>query len=251
MFVVAGDYSQQPYFIPGLDRLSPGTFDSQVAYWEEKYLRVLLGNLFYDALASGYNSISSIPVYDPTNAYQIGDQAIYVSANNADIYTCIQGCTGSQPDINPTYWTKQPVNRWVRFIYGDTYLYYNRPQKWYGMKRIVRPLIYYLWVRYNYDSPGVAGNAQQNTENATVISFAKRLKDAWNEYAELAAGDWPNVFDDATQLWPELENSLYGYLFLTDSTWADLVVPYTGFASFRAYLAYSFVYPGKSNVFGI
>ncbi len=82
------------------------------------------------------------------------------------------------------------------------------------------------------------------------MSPAIRIARAMNEYASLCAGDFPNVIDWSYMIWPELENSLFGYLYLNSETWDDLVVDETG-VTFKAYLAYNFVYPGYTNVFGL
>lgn len=248
MFAVAKDFDRLPYNLTNLDKLSAGVFDDFVSYNEEKHLRELLGSLFYDALATAYAALPQ--VYVPATAYAINDLVVFVANNVADIYINIQAGTGKTPSTNPLYWTKQPVNRWVRLIYGDMYTYYQRPQKWYGMKRLVVPLIYALRTAFEYDNQGSNGISVANKENSTVVSPATRITRALNEYANLCAGDFPNVIDWSYMIWPELENSLFGYLYLTSDTWNDLVVDQPG-GDFKAYLAYSFVYPGLTNVYGL
>lgn len=251
MFVVAADFNRLPYNLTGLDKISSGTFDDFVSYNEEKYLRELLGNLFYDQLATNFALFPS--VYNPATAYTSGQKTVFVSANVANVYLCIADGTGQQPDNHPVTWTVQPNDaslRWARLVYGDMYTYYLRPQKWYGMKRLVVPLIYGLRTKYEYDNQTAQGVVVGKNENSTPISPAVRIARAMNEYASLCAGDFPNVIDWSYLIWPELENSLFGYLYLNSATWDDLVVAQPG-GDFKAYLAYSFCYPGRTNVFGI
>lgn len=248
MFVAKSDFNRQPYNLTGLDDVSAGTFDDFVSYNEEKFLRELLGNLFYDALATAFSSLPA--VYVSTQAYALDALVVYVNENVADIYKCIQAGTGKTPSSEPAYWQKQPVDRWARLVYGDTYLYYQRVQKWYGMKRLVVPLIYALKTKYDFDNQTSQGVVIPKNENSTTISPAVRIARAMNEYADLCAGDFPDRIDWTFPMWPDLENSLFGYLYLADGTWDDLFVNYPG-QSMKAYLAYSFTYPGKTNVFGI
>lgn len=246
MFVTEDDFLRQPFSL-NLDGLDAGEFQDFVDYHEEENLRKLLGNLFYDDLANG---IKGKPALYKTDNYSVGDRVIYVSGNVADIYQC----TVANPDKLPTdtgFWAKQPVDRWVRLQYGDMYLYYGRPQRWYGMARLCVRLIYSLWLKYSYDKVTQGGAVMQQNENSVTISPSVRIARAWNEYCRLCAGDFPNVIDPNYIMWPELENSLFGYLYMNDSTWDDLTINYPAFVSFRAYLAYSFNYPGKTNVFGI
>ena len=107
-----------------------------------------------------------------------------------------------------------------------------------------------MWTKYTYDAQTSQGVVVGKTENADTVSPAQRIARAMNRYAELCAGDWPDVIDWHYLVCPELENSLFGYLYINSTTWNDLVVSIPG-GDFRAYLAYSFVYPGKTNVFGI
>lgn len=251
MFVVASDFNRLPFNLTGLNKVG-ADFADFVTYYEEENLRELLGNTFYDALAAAFVSIPL--VFDVAHAYLVGDKVVYVSGNVADIYICIQNGTGQNPVTAPLYWTIQPNDaskRWARLVFGDVYLYYNRPQKWYGMNRLVVPLIYALWTKYTYDNQTTMGVATSKKENSVVVSPAPRIARAMNKYADLCAGDWPDILNPAAVIWPELENSLFGYLYLNSATWDNLVGPSMGFNDFKSYLAYSFVYPGYTNSYGI
>lgn len=248
MFVVASDFNRLPYNLTGIDKAGIG-FADFVEYNEEESFRELFGNLFYDALATAFPALPA--VYVAATSYTVGQQIVFVNANVADTYTCIQDGTGQTPSSSPLYWTKNAVNRWARLVYGDMFAYYGRPQKWYGMKRLTVPLIYALWTKFTYDNQTSIGVSTAKKENSVVISPSVRIARAMNKYADLCAGDWPNILDPRAILWPELENSLFGYLYLNSATWDDLVGPNMGFNDFKSYLAYSFVYPGYTNSFGV
>lgn len=247
MFVVAEDFNRLPFNISGLNDLSPNVFDDFVSYHEEEQLRKLFGNLFYDSFVDG---LVGLPGEYASGTYAIDQLVVYVDGNVADIYKSLANSNTALP-TDASKWEKQPLNRWVRLKFGDEYLYYNRPQKWYGMKRLVVPLIYSLWIKWTYDNQTANGLVVTANENSTTVSPANRIARAWNKYAELCAKDFPNVVNPDYLVWPELENSLFGYLYLNSDRFDDLVVNYSGFNTFRAYLAYSFQYPGKTNVFGI
>lgn len=245
MFVTASDFDRLPFNLTGLDQLTVGVFDDFVLYNEEERLRELLGNKFYDAFVAGLALLPA--VYDVGVTYNLND--LVVSGSN--IYKSLQGANTGNAVTNGVWWAVQPANRWLRLREGDTYQYYNRPQKWYGMNRLVVPMIYSLWTKYTYDSQTAAGIVVSKNENSNTVTPAVRIARAWNKYARLCAGDWPQVIDWRYMIWPELENSLFGYLYMTADVWDDLFVGDVGFGSMRAYLAYSFAYPSKTNVFGI
>lgn len=279
MFVVASDFNRSPFQIVGLDELTqtvpgvPGTFDDFVAYHEEEKMRLLLGNLFYDAFVTGLKSLpgfgTTLGLFNNNNSYSVGSYCVYVSQNFANasinnqaiLYQSLTNSNlGNQPDISPSSWQAQPYNRWVALMWGDNYYYYGRPQKWYGMNRLVVPMIHALWLKWNYYSLSKSGMVVPSNENSDVVSPSALIRFSWNKFARLCAGDFPSVFDADWLVFPELENSLYGYLYLntvdkmnnaSNTIYEDLIVGIPGFTSFRAYLAYSFNYPGKSNEFGI
>lgn len=245
MFVVSADFNRLPFNISGIAKVGQTDFSDFVNYYEEKKLRELLGNKFYDAMVTGVTALP--PVYDAAHAYNLND----LVTSGGDIYKSLQAVNTGHLVTDVVWWAVQPVNRWLRLREGDGYLYYNRPQKWYGMKRLVTPLIYSLWTKYTYDNQTAQGVVVSKNENSVTVSPAVRIARAMNEYARLCAGDWPNVVSWENVIWPELENSLFGYLYMSPDTWDDLFVGDVGFGSLRAYLAYSFQYPGKTNVFGL
>jgi hypothetical protein len=232
MFVATQDFDQLPFNLSGLSDLSAGVFDSFVSYNEEEKLRDLLGSLFYDALVAGFNSL---PALYQSGTYHIGDKAVYVTANQADIYESTENGNTSLPS-DATKWEKQPFNRWARLVYGDTYLYDDRLKKWYGMNRMVVPLIYSLWTKYTFDNQTGSGIVVAAKENATVISPNRRIIRGWNKFAELAGSHC------------EVQNTLYGFLYYSEYFNDDVAASYHDMSS---YLSYEFCSPGYMNNFGL
>jgi hypothetical protein len=232
MFVATQDFDQLPFNLSGLSDLSAGVFDSFVSYNEEEKLRDLLGSLFYDALVAGFNSL---PALYQSGTYPIDDLVIYVADNKADIYKSLENSNTALP-TDATKWEKQPLNRWARLVYGDTYLYDDRLKKWYGMNRMVVPLIYSLWTKYTFDNQTGSGIVVAAKENATVISPNRRIICGWNKFAELAGSHC------------EVQNTLYGFLYYSEYFNVDVAASYNDMSS---YLSYEFCSPGYMNNFGL
>jgi hypothetical protein len=232
MFVATQDFDQLPFNLSGLSDLSAGVFDSFVSYNEEEKLRDLLGGLFYDALVAGFNEL---PALYQSGTYPIDELVIYVADNKADIYKSLENSNTSLP-TDATKWEKQPLNRWARLVYGDTYLYDDRLKKWYGMNRMVVPLIYSLWTKYTFDNQTGSGIVVAAKENATVISPNRRIIRGWNKFAELAGSHC------------EVQNTLYGFLYYSEYFNDDVAASYHDMSS---YLSYEFCSPGYMNNFGL
>jgi hypothetical protein len=231
MFVVAQDFDRLPYNLI-LDSLSDGVFDDFVNYHEEEQLRKLLGNLFYDSMVTG---VKALPNVYQAGTFVINDLVVFVSNNKADIYKSLVNSNTSLP-TDATKWEKQPLNRWARLVYGDAYDYYNHPQKWYGLNRLVKPLIYSLFTRYNYDTQIGSGVVVSLKENSSVISPNQRIIRGWNEYSELAGNHC------------KVENTLFGFLYYSLYFDSDVSVKYTNMTT---YLSYEFCNEGKINSMGL
>lgn len=232
MFVAVQDFDRLPFNLSGLADLSAGTFNDFVNYHEEEKLRKLLGSLFYNSIVAGFNSL---PALYATGEYDLNDLVVYVNDDKADIYKSLV-ITNTFIPTDATKWEKQPLNRWARLVYGDTYLYDDRLKKWYGMNRMVVPLIYSLWTKYTYDAQTSTGILVASKENSSVISPNQRIIRGWNKYSELA-GDHCDV-----------ENTLYGFLYYSEY-FNDDVAP--SFNDMSSYLSYEFNSPGYMNNFGL
>ena len=234
MFVVAQDYNRLPYNLQ-IETDQSTIFQDFVNYHEEERLRKLLGNLFYDSMVAGYHALPALWIAANGTGYSIGNQVVYVVDNKADIYTSIANTNLLLPS-NVAGWTKQPFNRWARLVYGDTYEYTGYPQKWYGMNRLVKPLIYSLWTAYNYDTQLGTGVVVSLKENSKVISPMQRIVRGWNEFAK-----WAGDYD-------ELENTFFGFLYYCEYFDSDVKPKYQ---DFKNYISYEFCKPEDMNTMGI
>lgn len=230
MFVVAQDFNRLPYNLM-IESANESTFQDFVNYHEEERLRKLLGNLFYDSMVTGFNAL---PAVYSEGTYTIDQLVIYVSASKADIYKSLENDNTALP-TDATKWEKQPLNRWARLVYGDTYEYFDHEQKWYGMNRLVKPLIYSLWTEYNYDAQLNSGVVVSTKENSSVISPNQRIIRGWNEFANWAGSNC------------DVENTLFGFLYYCGYFDDDVV----GYSDMKNYLSFQFCDPGKMNLFDL
>lgn len=247
MFVTAEDFDLQPYNIPNLDKVEDN-FASFIDREEEKRLRKLFGNMFYDAFVAGLAALP--PQWEQTitpDGYDLNDLVV----NGSNIYKSLTADNVALTS-DVASWEVQAANRWLLLREGGAYLYYNRPQKWYGMKRLVTPLIYAMWVRYDvHRLTGMGVVASMKSENANTVGVAQTIVQAYNEYSDFAVGDCyvSDFLFPVRRLWPELENSLFGYLYINSADFDDVVA--SAFSDFKSYLIYSFIHPGKMNAFGL
>lgn len=250
MFVTAADFNLQPYNFPNLDKV-PTNFAAFIAQEEERNLRELMGNILYDEFVKQVPLLPSSWVSNNTPGYAINDLVVYGS----DIYkSLVVDNLGVIPDSDGTKWELQLANRWLKLMVGDNYLWDTVKQKWYGMKELVKPLIYALWLRDQInDNVSAAGVVQAETENSKVVGSGIRFGRAFNRYSELAVGMLPSRVISNLGYWNRsesyLKNSLFGYLWENSTDFDDLVTDTPAYQTFQNYLSSEFQNPGKVDLF--
>jgi hypothetical protein len=261
MFVVAEDFDFGDFILVGLDKLDAGEFDFFVNQKEEENLRKLLGNLLYDAFVDGLNVLEPNDVkagdliqYVALGQYQPGDEVIYIVKNVADIYACILETDGTQLPTDTNHWTKQVANRWIRLKWGDSFTYNLMPEKWYGFKTMVIPMIYSLWISRTFRTQTSSGMIVQANENSTTVSPNDEIIRGWNKYSELSGGSDARliVYDDwFYSNWGVIKNTLFGYIYCKSTDFDDLIAG-TNFNYFKAYLGSGQYHnPGRMNLFDL
>lgn len=249
MFVVASDFDRQPFNLIGLSTLDAGEFDDFVSYHEEENLREVLGNLFWNAMIDGLAELDEDLDLFVAGNYLVDNEVVYLVDDVADVYICIQETTGQLP-TDTDYWTKQDPNRWVRLKWGDSFVYNNSvPQKWWGFNRIIVPLIYSLWTKFNADKPTASGTVVLAKENSNTISPNDRIIRGWNKYSYLIGGE--NARLGNFEIWfnanyQQIKDTLFGYLYCKSTDFDDLVST-TNLSSFKSYLSCEFKSPGRMN----
>lgn len=237
MFVTPQDFIDLPYNLPKMtDAPTQAALTAFINRNEPIELRRVLGGNFYNSMVTG---IKALPAsYVQATVYGIGAQVLFGS----DIYTSLTiGNVGNQPDINPLSWAIQPANRWAKLSIGTDYLDINgATENWAGMKELVRPMIYGLWLRDDIDtSVQSSGVIQQTSENAKAITSAIRFSDALENYCLLVGGECQSEVD-----------TLYNYLYNNSALFDDIPTPIPMLGSdFKNYLKVYFTNPGFTNDF--
>lgn len=72
--------------------------------------------------------------------------------------------------------------QWDKLINGESYLVDNVGYRWVGLKSILKPYIWFHWVRENHELLTDSGTVQLAEENATRISPKRKLCRAYNDF---------------------------------------------------------------------
>lgn len=240
MFVVAADFDTPPFNLPSLDTVV-NTFPDFVEEQEASELSKVFGNLFYDAFIAGLALLPADWVQTVTpNGYDINDLVV----SGSDIYKSLAADNVALVS-DAAKWEIQPVNRWLKLKIGAAYSYQNYPYKWVGMKDLVKPMIYSLWIRTQqkrFTGTGAVVDSNENSENVSAGDF---IVDGWNTYCRVAQG-WTRGGWGAMSV----KDCLYGYLYVNASTFNDLVSG-TAYSDFLGYLLREFCPPHRQNVFDL
>lgn len=234
------DFNQIPYNIPDAEVTSPdGTIvdNTQLTNYinskVEDVLIKLLGVSIYDSFVSGIDALPS--AWATVTVYAIDDEVLF---NNFVWKSLVAANTGNSP-VEGVNWTKVE-NKWL--MLRDGVRYYSDPSwVWGGMKKLLIPYIYALWLRDTHDDHTKVGVVIRTAENATVISPAKRISRAYNEFASTAGSFYYQ------------RNTLFGYLMYAQTELEHFTDLYDNvvYETFGEYLRKSFQVPGSMNYFNI
>lgn len=101
-----------------------------------------------------------------------------------------------------------PEEKWQKLLDGAEYTYNGITYEWKGMRKLLRPFIFSMWLRDNYDNYNETGVSVAKVENAEMISPALRIVQAWNKFYGMA-GDSTKCYTSKTY---NHKNTLYGFL---------------------------------------
>lgn len=237
MFVTPQDFIDLPYNLPKMTETATITaMNKFITRNEKSELRLVLGTTFYNALVAGVNNL---PAVYAAQSYMTGATVLYGS----DIYISLVDNNNVVPGTDVLKWQPQPSNRWAKLLVGEDYEDINSAEEnWCGMKELVKPLIYGLWLRDSIDtSVQGSGVIQQTSENATNVTSAIRFSDALQVYSD-KVGKIENCEED----------TLYNYLYTKSTDFDDIVQNISLVnGSFKSYLNYYFQNPGFVNDFDI
>ena len=201
MFCTPSDFNIPPYSIPNLN-LVINTFQQYIDEHEAAILKKLLGVQFYNEAIAGHNAL---PPAWKNGPYNVGDRVLYLN----DTYEAIQDHNNKPPNISPTFWLFIEHNIWADLGQGSTFTFtfscsniqgQSVQGEWLGIKDMLKPFIYYSWLRDSFDNYTGIGVVQANAENSTVERPARRLVDAYNEFSKKAVTmhefiEWSNTPD--------------------------------------------------------
>lgn len=233
MFLTAQDFTIIPFNLTNLSEND--SFATFVTQAEEKYLREVLGNLFYDAFITGLPAYT----YSATVATVIGRQYAYGN----DIWEALTITTGVTPVEGANWTLAEEDNRWLLLKNGANYDYENARYKWVGIKEMLKPLVHSLWMEANYIHMQNTGATIPAYQNGTYVHPIDRINKHWNLFQEAACGKYAGDYSF------NVSDSLYGYLYVNAATYDDDVAP--NFNSFRDYLIHCFSNPGRKNIFDL
>lgn len=223
MFVTLSDFLVKPMIIPATDDNRTG-LESFLSDEEKSLLKKLLGVTFYNLFVEAYNELPED--WSATANYNVDDEVVY----GMDIYKSIQAGANKVPPDEPLFWEVQPVNKWLRLITGDVYQVNGFSNYWMGMKELLKPALFSLYLEEYATNQTGMGLTVPNVENADVVSPADKICKFWNTYVDSVFG---NIDSDNDK------NSLYGYLVYVKAQF-DNDVEDAGYSTFQQYLDLNF-----------
>jgi len=235
MFVTYADYEVAPLNLQGLDKVN-NSFADFVTEQEEDNLKKLFGVRLWTAFKAG---IAALPAaWAVATAYIIGNTVTHSNK----VWIALQDSTGVVPGTDPLTW-EDTENKWIALKVGAEYTYNDIRYEWVGMNKMVRPMIYSLWMRHVVsDQVSSIGTVKGKSENADMTTSNVRMNRAWNSYNALAAGGFKPPFAGVV-------NSLYGYLLTNASEFDSDVAP--EYDEFTQYLSNEFTTPGRQSIFDV
>lgn len=131
-----------------------------------------------------------------------------------------------------------PAERWKAIRDGGNYNYLGRVYKWQGLKKALKPYIYAMWLRDNYDSDTGVGVVVADAENSVQISPNRRICRGYNTFSS-------HIGNLCNQ-----KHNLYGFLYNSGVTYNADVAEF-GYGDFQEYLRCEFKDPGTMNPFNL
>lgn len=228
MFVVATDFDVIPYAIPNLT--GNNSFPVYVNREEEKILKSLFGKTFYDSFI---DALESTPEWVSTEATVIGKNYAYGN----DVWEALTVQTGTAPVAGVNWALVEEDNKWLKLKNGADYVIIEKTYEWVGMKKLLIPYIFAMWLRDTFDNNSGIGVVVAKGENSKVINPGNRISRTFNEFSRLAGGCH------------EMKNTLYGFL-KQEGTLGTFDETFDeSFETFGAYLDFVWKDPGRMNTF--
>jgi hypothetical protein len=241
MFVTAQQFDVAPYNIPNLQEDLLTAFNSYVEQEEEKMLRTLLGDMFYEAFIEALNNLPDAWVNNNNPGYGIGAQVTY----GVDVWESLTlNNLNNVPEVGANWQLIEAGNRWLKLAVGTKYTVSAKTRTWVGMAEMLKPFIYAQWTETNTDNNTGIGMVVAEAENSSVISPTVRICRAWNEFADMTV-DQDFIRYNFLRV---TKGNLYDYLYYSADVYVNVIN--TEYDTTQEYLYHNFIYPGKRNTFG-
>ena len=185
MFLTADDFNLIPYAIPNLSLVS-NSFQDYVDDCERVTLKKLLGvELYYEFI----EALENMPdEWDATITYGIGTRVVY----GYDIWESNADSVGEIPAVGGAWTLIEEDNKWLMLRDGGTFTWRETccqgdyATEWLGVADMLKPYVFYSWLRDTWDNHSGIGVVVSNAENAEKIAPARRLVDAYTAFSEKA-----------------------------------------------------------------
>lgn len=241
MFVTADDYDVPPFVLMNLKDVgnegSTGepyqAFVSFINEQEEIALRELLGHTLYEAFVAFLGTLTD---YDLDTATTVN--SLYAKGN--DVWKALISTTNTPPAVGANWVLVEENNRWLLLKNGSDYQNQNeKPRKWKGMKAMLKPLLYGLWIGTDQSRATGVGVVVNDNENSSVVNAGQEITKGQNMFMVVAGR---NEYE---------QNSLYQYLFLSEDVYLDAVQAIEDVDDIKQYIVENFCPPEFQNEFDL
>lgn len=211
MFVTSADFTLEPYSIPNKGRLGT-SLTKKIEQLEEELLTWLLGLELYEEMVEAYEALPN--AYSSTTALNANDEVVYGNS----VFKAVQNLASPVPvpdagDV-ANWELVEETNKWLELVNGGKYRLPSdlKLYKWKGFKELLKPYVYAIYVKENFDSFTGMATTEPQTENSIPVTSAQRFMNAWNEANRLAGGGSTVYY---------LDNTLYGFIHTRNEEAAD------------------------------
>jgi len=195
MFVISSDFDVPPFSLPDLG--DNNSFAGYVEALEAEILKKLLGITFYNQFIDALELLPD-SLWSSTTTYSNDDT---IADTDGNVWTSLQAANLNHAVVEGSWWTvTESANKWLLLKYGNDYVWADEDYEWAGIKKMLIPYVYAMWLKDQYDSHTSNGIIVPEAENSTVISPSRRIAAAYNKFSDYAGAHY------------ETDNSLYGYL---------------------------------------
>lgn len=237
--ITAQDFNQVPYSIPDVMAQMPGggveenvEFSTYMDNTVNDIMVKILGGSLYDSFLAGLEALPAAWIGTNTPGYLTNDLVFY-----NHVWKSLVGTNLNVIPVAGANWELVPDDRWLMLYNGAMF----GKSTWVGLKKMLIPYVYALWLRDTYDDHTKIGVVRRTAENAMIIDPTKRIARAYNMFS-VYAGNYYRQY-----------NSLFGYLMYAQTTLGHYTDYYSNveYPVFGDYLRRSFKDPGRMNIFNL